>query len=488
MTSLRSIILLTIFFLGFISSGRQAEASTLKPDYLPDLADFQKFLGEIQGLEPPQTIRLRITGDWPCDVTAPYTVVTIDFNTYVKNVLPNEWYYWWPEESLKAGAVAVKMFAWYWIDRGGKWRDADMTDNTCDQWFRYGSSHPRTDKAVDETWSWVLSRNGDLFETRHKNTQNCKPPTCIRQADSADLARQGYRWDEILGHFYTGSNLWPVFENPAGFNLRFDGSGAGQLERVLVPLDSTEPISWVNIGAEDFTLEWFMKAYAGENHTGNLTCGNNQNWIHASVIFDRDRPSEESRKYGVSLSEGRILFGAAGPDGGYFTLCGSALVGDGKWHHIAVQRRVSDGQIWQFVDGKLDTTGSGPAGDISFPAGAGQGSYQENYLVVGASRRDGEEGFQSYKGWLDEIRFSQGLRYPEAGFDYPGKILAVDDMTEALFRLDEGKGVEIEDYASPGLEKRTGIIHSIPGSGPVWELSDLFITYNHVLYLPFLQK
>ena len=42
------------------------------------------------------------------------SVVRVDFKTYVKNVLPNEWVSSWPAESLKAGAVAVKSYGWYW--------------------------------------------------------------------------------------------------------------------------------------------------------------------------------------------------------------------------------------------------------------------------------------------------------------------------------------------------------------------------------------
>jgi hypothetical protein len=472
----------------FLSPGNRAGAQELDFFGFPSGADFHSFLQEVRFLEPPKTIRVRITGDWPCNMDAPYTVATMDFNTYVKNVLPNEWHYWWPEESLKAGAVAVKMFAWYWIERGGKWPDADMTDNTCDQWFRYGSSHPRTDRAVDETWSWVLSRDGALIETRHKNIQNCRQPTCMKQSESAGLASEGYRWDEILAHFYPESSLWTLLDHPAGFNLRFNDGGSGLFNRVMVPLDSPSGLPWVNTGAADFTLEWYMKAYREENQDQPLTCGDSNQWMHGSVIFDRDRPSDRSQKFGISLSEGRILFGATGPDGDTYTLCGTIPVGDGQWHHIALQRRADNGKVWLFVDGVLDAQGDGPAGDISFPEGGEAGPYFEDYLFIGGSRKDGDVGFQSYRGWLDEIRFSEGLRYPVAGFTSPEAKLPADDLTAALFRLDEGKGVEIWDSKWQGIVERSGEIQSTYPSGIEWQVSDLFITYDHILYLPLLQK
>jgi hypothetical protein len=43
---------------------------------------------------------------------------TIPFNTYVEDVLPNEWPsgFSWPQEAYKAGAIAVKMYGWYRIE------------------------------------------------------------------------------------------------------------------------------------------------------------------------------------------------------------------------------------------------------------------------------------------------------------------------------------------------------------------------------------
>ncbi|MGH2627576.1 MAG: carboxypeptidase regulatory-like domain-containing protein, partial [Anaerolineales bacterium] len=76
----------------------------------------------------PRTIRVRVTGYPYCDTTRPYTVQIIDFVEYAKHVLPNEWVNSWPGESLRAGAMAVKMYAWSIIAAGGKWPDADVYD------------------------------------------------------------------------------------------------------------------------------------------------------------------------------------------------------------------------------------------------------------------------------------------------------------------------------------------------------------------------
>ena len=77
---------------------------------------------------PPSTIRvLRYTG----------VVQTVDFESYVKVVMAAEWPLDWPIESLRAGAVAIKQYAWYYTMnyRGGTGTGGcyDVRDNSIDQ-------------------------------------------------------------------------------------------------------------------------------------------------------------------------------------------------------------------------------------------------------------------------------------------------------------------------------------------------------------------
>ncbi|WP_047150441.1 SpoIID/LytB domain-containing protein [Aneurinibacillus tyrosinisolvens] len=80
-------------------------------------------------------------------------VMDYPFETYIRNVLPNEWLPSWEPEALKAGALAIKMFAWYHalnpvtIDN-----QTFAVDNTVNfQVFREGTDLPRTNAAFDET-------------------------------------------------------------------------------------------------------------------------------------------------------------------------------------------------------------------------------------------------------------------------------------------------------------------------------------------------
>ena len=64
---------------------------------------------------PPSTIRVRRHNS---NGTAT-GVATVPFVQYVENVLPHEWIASWNAEALKAGAVAVKSYGWYWVTHYG---------------------------------------------------------------------------------------------------------------------------------------------------------------------------------------------------------------------------------------------------------------------------------------------------------------------------------------------------------------------------------
>jgi tartrate-resistant acid phosphatase type 5 len=435
----------------------------------------------------PPTVRVRVTGYAYCDLARPYTVQAIDFKEYAKHVLPNEWVASWPHESLRAGAVAVKMYAWSYIAAGGKWSDADVYDSTCDQVYNPAVSYASTNSAVDFTWNWRLLRSDGqhLFRTFYRNlASQCAGAglsgQCMGQTESRNMAYDLYTWDEILAVFYTGSKLTPVWIPPGGFSLRYYGNGYGDLDRVKVAIDdptTTLPGPPSDVGDTDFTLEWWMKVPTGENPAARPACGADDSWRRGNVIIDRDR-FNQSGDYGVSLGGGRLAFGVTGSDGAQLTLCGTTGLADGTWHHVAVQRRRSDGWMSIYVDGALDAQADGPDGDISYPddavplslCGTGGTSTCANdpYLVFGAEKHDQEwETYLSFHGWLDEIRLSSILRY-SAAFTRPASPFSTDASTVGLWHFDEGYGNVIYDYSvlnGPSLGDRN---YGGVTNGPEW--------------------
>ncbi len=98
-------------------------------------------------------------------------VQTIGFQEYCEDVLPNEWYPSWNPQALRAGAIAVKMFAWYHtlhpVTDSGFTFDVDNTTNF--QQFKYLSGHVETNQAVLDTWKTVyVPPSGEIKELSYR--------------------------------------------------------------------------------------------------------------------------------------------------------------------------------------------------------------------------------------------------------------------------------------------------------------------------------
>ena len=84
-----------------------------------------------------------------------------------------------------------------------------------------------------------------------------------------------------------------------------------------------------------------------------------------------------------------------------------ASVLDNQWHHVAVQRRRSDGFLSLYVDGTLQASADGPDGDVSYPDNGVPGNFcggpctnSDPFLVLGAEKHDAGAAFPSYEGLL----------------------------------------------------------------------------------------
>jgi carboxypeptidase family protein/stage II sporulation SpoD-like protein len=182
---------------------------------------------------PPQTINVAITNGAPGYTNFPYCqpwldagkpvlrVDAVNFRDYVKNVLPHEWIASWPAESLRAGAMAVKMYGWYIVNIS-KWSgilpgNPDIVDNTCDQVYVPSTNDYRTDAAVDWTWLFRMRRQGVVDEIHYLATvSQCQAspyPPCMPQWGSYNDALNGMDWQAILHKYYDydeNNNYIPV--------------------------------------------------------------------------------------------------------------------------------------------------------------------------------------------------------------------------------------------------------------------------------------
>ncbi len=445
-------------------------------------------MGGAEDISIPETIRVRVTGNPICNLSLNYTVEVIDFKEYVKHVLPNEWISSWPWESLRSGAMATKMYAWYWVAAGGKWSDADVYDSTCDQVYNPAVSYASTNQAVDDTWNWRLTRDDLLIQTQYRAyAYQCGSADCMGQWDSRDLALSGWVWDEILFYFYEGTALTQVWNPPGGYSLRFDGIYNDTENRVLIPVDdpaTNDPGPPVDVGGEDFTLEFWIKASPGENNTPAASCGANIAWQQGNLLFDRDRNGAD-RDFGLSLANGQVVFGVSGDGTGDLSICGTSDLADDNWHHVAVQRRLSDGYMWLYVDGVMEAEVDGPEGDISYPddavppdtcgpSGTSSCTPYDPMLAIGAEKHRMDAASPSFIGWLDEIRFSNVLRY-SSDFSPPADPFVTDADTVALYTLNEGYGNLIHDTSGATGGPSDGTrIYGGAINGPEWSLDTVW--------------
>ncbi len=137
-------------------------------------------------------------------------VEQVNFKTYTKNVLPNEWITSWPTESLNAGAMAVKSYAWYWAlhsTRKTSWGACyDVRDDTGDQVYKPGSAASSTSAAVDRTWGTRMTRSGNILQAHYCSTTTAcgawVSGNWMSQYGSRDLAAGGSGYQSILRHYY----------------------------------------------------------------------------------------------------------------------------------------------------------------------------------------------------------------------------------------------------------------------------------------------
>ncbi|NJN97631.1 MAG: hypothetical protein HC875_27905 [Anaerolineales bacterium] len=239
----------------------------------------------------------------------------------------------------------------------------------------------------------------------------------------------------VAGYPFGSLGLLSVALEPqsTNYSLRFYGHGvaAPDLDRVKIPIDPQVP---ADVGG-DFTLEFWMKADSG-NSSGSCGTGND-NWITGNIILDRDVfNSGDYGDYGVSLRGGKIAFGVHNGSSGA-GICSTATLNNGQWYHVAVTRNSSNGQLRIFIDGILSGQGSGPTGNLSYRDGRSTSHSDDPYLVIGAEKHDAGSQYPAFKGWVDELRISNNLRY-SSNFTRPAQPFSTDNNTVALYHFDEG--------------------------------------------------
>lgn len=202
---------------GAIALALIASATALSSEALP-LQAASSCTGWTSQFTPPSTIRvLRTSGP------VKGRVQTVNLRAYVENVMAWEWPATYPAESLKAGAIAVKQYGWYYtINYRGKTASNgscyDVIDTATDQIYdpedRSASSTHKA--AVAATWPLTIrrSRNGVPGQFILTGYLPGSVVSCGAQTDGFklyqkgvyDCGKKGKTLEEILRVYY-GSTL-----------------------------------------------------------------------------------------------------------------------------------------------------------------------------------------------------------------------------------------------------------------------------------------
>ncbi len=200
----------------------------------------------------------------PADAAAPATiricrsssggVDVVPFKDYVKIVLPVEFPAHWPVESLRAGAVAVKSYAWYHVLHPISSR-CDIGDTTRYQLYEpdyAGRRTAKSDGAVEDTWGLRLDDSGrnDVAYAQYCSG-GCKSHyryagegKFIEQEVLRDMAADGWQHVDLLNHFYrnlpmrlydwttpfavsSSEDVISLTKPPASFTVGITGLAAG---------------------------------------------------------------------------------------------------------------------------------------------------------------------------------------------------------------------------------------------------------------------
>jgi hypothetical protein len=279
---------------------------------------------------------------------------------------------------------------------------------------------------------------------------------------------------EIAGNFIS-----QVHAQGENYSVRFYGHGVDDIDRIKIRINPPVP---ADIGSAHFTIEWWMKTLPGEN-TGTVSCNQLDGWITGNIIIDRDIYNlGDYGDFGVALNSGKLAFGISQGNSGT-TICGATNIANGIWHHIAVTRNSSTGQIVIFVDGIVDGQGIGPTGDVSYRDDRTSNFPNDPYLVLGAEKHDAGSSYPSYSGWMDDLRFSNSIRY-SGSFTKPSTPFTTDGNTAALYHFDEGPvgacAGSILDLsgASGGPSNGACRYGGVGTSGPVYQADTPFLDNN----------
>lgn len=183
-----------------------------------------------------------------------------------------------------------------------------------------------------------------------------------------------------------------------------------------------------SFGSAEMTIEMWLRGQVGDNNTNNVTEGTGYvgEATDGHIIWDADDGTNGSC-FILGLNQGRPYFGVRAASDA--TRIATTNIMDGDWHHVAWQRRASDGLIQIYVDGVREEDFDGPNGSVAYPGG-GSATDGRHYLW-----KEKLNITLGYDGDTSEIRGVASLVYSGASFTPPTEPLTAIANTAFLFHM-----------------------------------------------------
>jgi Stage II sporulation protein len=370
-------------------------------------------------MTPPRTIKVLRTAATSPPAKVKGTVQTVDFYEYVATVMAAEWPEKYPVETIKAGAIATKQFAWYHIKvpRGGvKWKNGtkdcyDVVDSTIDQWYRPEKFGPDSSnwpvegskirQAMDLTWDQSLRK------------YRYSPP-------SSRFFLTGYR---------AGSGSAACGEDATGFKLFHNSTRkcgyAGWKYREILRRYLNPSLEIVTPGANDVIGTKHGDASAMQHSDGQRTT---RVWTP-----------------GQTAPEGGSYAGLTLPTDGLIDYVAGDLDGDGRQDLAWLRKTGASGGVISVA--LSDGTNYGPAqdwwsGDTIVPVNGAD-------LLIGDFHGDGREDVAIF-GRGDTDSTSRLVVLKRSKYDNPSRLSAPVLWWEASQEFDKVASVWLGDLSGDG--------------------------------------
>ncbi|MEE2787481.1 MAG: SpoIID/LytB domain-containing protein [Myxococcota bacterium] len=201
----------------------QARAWMMRRRNSPNVHDAGRTLGPLkQRIEPPDSIRIYRRGAENDSCLGRVDVIPLE--EYVKGVVPHEWIASWTDESLRAGAIAARSYAWGHILGGGKYTCADLDDTTRSQVYK-DDRNEKVSRLVDSTRGVGIIRDGAIVTTEYSAENGDPTEFGVSEPLCTGLERRGHgrgmcqwgtqRWSSqrdqtaewMVAHYFPGATV-----------------------------------------------------------------------------------------------------------------------------------------------------------------------------------------------------------------------------------------------------------------------------------------